>query len=44
MKFFSKGRFQLIAGERRLRAIKDNTGMTIIQAKMADIDNLQANE
>ena len=36
------GRFQLIAGERRLRAIKDYTNMTIIQAKVADVDDLQA--
>jgi len=44
MKFFFKGRFQLIAGERRNRAIKDYTGMTTIQAKIADIYDLQANE
>ena len=37
-----KGRFQLIAGERRLRAIKDYTDMTSIQAKIADVDDLQA--
>ena len=37
-----KGRFQLIAGERRFRAIKDYTDMTIIQAKIADVDDLQA--
>jgi len=36
------GRYQLIAGERRLRAIKDYTDMTIIQAKIADVDDLQA--
>ncbi|MBU0462585.1 MAG: ParB N-terminal domain-containing protein [Proteobacteria bacterium] len=36
------GRFQLIAGERRFRAIKDYTDMTIIQAKIADVDDLQA--
>ncbi|MDA3790304.1 MAG: ParB/RepB/Spo0J family partition protein [Desulfobacula sp.] len=42
MNFFSKGRFQLIAGERRLRAIKDYTDMTTIQAKIADVDDLQA--
>ena len=36
------GRFQLIAGERRLRAIKDYTDMTNIQAKIADVDDLQA--
>ncbi|MBT4026273.1 ParB/RepB/Spo0J family partition protein, partial [Desulfobacula sp.] len=37
-----KDRFQLIAGERRLRAIKDYTDMTIIQAKIAEVDDLQA--
>jgi hypothetical protein len=37
-----KGRFQLIAGERRFRAIKDYTDMTIIQAKIADVDDLKA--
>ena len=37
-----KGRFQLIAGERRFRAIKDYTDMTTIQAKIADVDDLQA--
>jgi hypothetical protein len=37
-----KGRFQLIAGERRLRAIKDYTDMTIIQAKIVVVDDLQA--
>ena len=36
------GRFQLIAGERRLRAIKDYTDMIVIQAKIADVDDLQA--
>ncbi len=36
------GRFQLIAGERRLRAIKDYTDMTSIQAKIAVVDDLQA--
>ena len=36
------GRFQLIAGERRLRAIKDYTDMMSIQAKIAVVDNLQA--
>nr|MDA3790899.1 ParB/RepB/Spo0J family partition protein [Desulfobacula sp.] len=36
------GRFQLIAGERRLRAIKDYTDMTNIQAKIAIVDDLQA--
>ena len=37
-----KGRFQLIAGERRFRAIKDYTDMTNIQAKIAVVDDLQA--
>jgi hypothetical protein len=37
-----KGRFQLIAGERRFRAIKDYTDMTIIQAKIAIVDDLLA--
>ena len=36
------GRFQLIAGERRLRAIKEYTDMKMIQAKIADVDDLQA--
>ena len=37
-----KGRFQLIAGERRLRAVKKYTAMTMIQSKIADVDDLQA--
>ena len=37
-----KERFQLIAGERRLRAIKYYTDMTNIQAKIAEVDDLQA--
>jgi len=37
-----KGRFQLIAGERRFRAVKEYTDMTMIQAKIADVDDLQA--
>ncbi|MBT3386420.1 MAG: ParB/RepB/Spo0J family partition protein [Desulfobacula sp.] len=37
-----QGRFQLIAGERRLRAIKAYTEMTRIQAKVADVDDLHA--
>ncbi len=37
-----KDRFQLIAGERRLRALKDYTDMTMIQTKIADVDDLQA--
>lgn len=36
------GKYQLIAGERRLRAIKDYTDMTVIQAKIADVGDLQA--
>ncbi|WP_299984021.1 ParB/RepB/Spo0J family partition protein, partial [Desulfobacula sp.] len=36
------GRFQLIAGERRFRAIRDYTDMTIIQAKIAVVNDLQA--
>ena len=36
------GRYQLIAGERRFRAIRDYTDMTMIQAKIADVDDLQA--
>ena len=35
------GRYQLIAGERRFRAIKDYTDMTSIQAKVAIVDDLQ---
>ncbi len=37
-----KGRFQLIAGERRLRAVKEYTDMTMIQAKISVVDDLQA--
>jgi len=37
-----KDRFQLIAGERRLRAIKEYTDMTMTQAKIADVSDLQA--
>jgi ParB family chromosome partitioning protein len=37
-----KGRYQLIAGERRLRAIKAYTNMTMIQAKIADVDDRKA--
>ena len=37
-----KGRFQLIAGERRFRAIKDYTDYSAIQAKIALVDDLQA--
>ncbi|WP_299984045.1 ParB/RepB/Spo0J family partition protein [Desulfobacula sp.] len=36
------GRFQLIAGERRFRAVKDYTDMTNIQAKIVVVDDLQA--
>ena len=37
-----KERFQLIAGERRLRAIKDYTDMSVIQAKIAEVDDRKA--
>jgi len=37
-----KGRFQLIAGERRLRAVKTYTDMEMIQAKIVNVDDLQA--
>ena len=37
-----KGRYELIAGERRLRAIKDYTDMVVIQAKIAEVDDLKA--
>jgi ParB family transcriptional regulator, chromosome partitioning protein len=37
-----KDRFQLIAGERRLRAIKDYTDLSDIQAKIAEVDDLKA--
>jgi hypothetical protein len=37
---WQKERFQLIAGERRLRAVKAYTDMTIIQAKIAVLDDL----
>ena len=37
-----RGRLELIAGERRLRAIKEHTDMKMIQAKIADVDDLQA--
>jgi len=36
------GRYQLIAGERRFRAVKSYTNMTNIQAKIADVDDLSA--
>ncbi|MBC8441757.1 MAG: ParB/RepB/Spo0J family partition protein [Deltaproteobacteria bacterium] len=36
------GQYQLISGERRLRAIKDYTDMTMIQAKIVVVDDLQA--
>jgi hypothetical protein len=35
-------RFQLIAGEQRLRAVKNYTNMTTIQAKIADVTDLEA--
>jgi ParB/RepB/Spo0J family partition protein len=37
-----KDRFQLIAGERRLRAIKDYTDFSVIQAKIAEVDDHKA--
>ena len=37
-----KDRFQLIAGERRLRAMKEHTDMAMIQAKIADVSDLSA--
>ena len=37
-----KGRYQLIAGERRLRAVKDYTDMTNIQAKIVSADDRKA--
>ena len=37
-----KGRYQLIAGERRFRAIKDYTDYSVIQAKIAEVNDLQA--
>lgn len=37
-----KGRYQLIAGERRFRAIKDYTDDSVIQAKIVEVDDLQA--
>ena len=37
-----KSRYQLIAGERRFRAIKDYTDYSAIQAKIALVDDLQA--
>ncbi len=37
-----KDRFQLIAGERRLRAIKDYTDVSVVQAKIAQVDDLKA--
>jgi len=39
-----KGRFQFVAGERRLKAIKECTDMKMIQAKIADVDVLQARQ
>ena len=35
-------RYQLIAGERRLKAVKEYTHMTVIQAKIARVDDFQA--
>ena len=37
-----KGRFELIAGERRLRAVREYTDMDDIQAKIIKADDLQA--
>ena len=37
-----KGRYQLIAGEQRLRAVKHYTDLMSIQAKIAVVDDLQA--
>ena len=37
-----KGRYQLIVGERRLRAVKDYTDMTNIQAKIVSVDDRKA--
>jgi ParB family chromosome partitioning protein len=37
-----KGRFELIAGERRVKAVKKYTHMTAIQAKIARVDDLLA--
>ncbi len=37
-----KDRFELIAGERRLRAIKQYTQINTIQAKLIDVNDLQA--
>ena len=37
-----KERFQLIAGERRFRAIKDYTDFNVIQAKIVEVDDLKA--
>ncbi|MBT3388751.1 MAG: ParB/RepB/Spo0J family partition protein, partial [Desulfobacula sp.] len=37
-----KGRFELIAGERRLRAVRKYTDMDDIQAKIVEVDDLKA--
>ena len=37
-----KGRFELIAGERRLRAVREYTDMDDIQAKIVEVDDLKA--
>jgi len=37
-----KGRYQLIAGERRLKAVKAHTNMTRIEAKIVILNDLQA--
>ena len=36
------GRYQLIAGERRLRAIRDYTDMETIAARIVNVNDLQA--
>lgn len=38
----NKGRYELIAGERRLRAVKDYTGMDKIVCSIVDVNDLQA--
>jgi hypothetical protein len=38
----TNGRFQLIAGERRLKAVKEHTSLALIQAKIANVDDIQA--
>jgi len=38
----SNGRYELIAGERRLRAVRDHTGMDTIVCSIVDVNDLQA--